>query len=252
MDVGADGDLHGVASIRCRDGSACPPLSSPRWSSRRRRCCSCGRSSGIEVVEAEARAYFSSDRVGARHELPARPAVALRRPHGGRAGGAGRRRAARAARPAAARSLTGAAAAAAITLASTLAGLPLRAASRAAGQERRTGHTVLGRLGGRRRQGRGDRRRHVGARAARCWSSACGASAATGGRPARRRWRASRVVFTYLGPVVLDPMFNKFTPLPAGATRDDVLELARRGRASRSARSTRSTPRAARPRPTPT
>ena len=36
------------------------------------------------------------------------------------------------------------------------------------------------------------------------------------------------LVFTYLGPVVLDPVFNKFTPLPAGATRDDVLELARK------------------------
>jgi STE24 endopeptidase len=32
----------------------------------------------------------------------------------------------------------------------------------------------------------------------------------------------------YAGPVVLDPLFNKFTPLPAGQTRSDVLELARR------------------------
>jgi STE24 endopeptidase len=36
------------------------------------------------------------------------------------------------------------------------------------------------------------------------------------------------LVFTYLGPVVLDPIFNKFTPLPAGATRTDVLELAKK------------------------
>jgi STE24 endopeptidase len=36
------------------------------------------------------------------------------------------------------------------------------------------------------------------------------------------------LVFTYLGPVVLDPVFNKFTPLPAGETRADVLDLARR------------------------
>ena len=35
------------------------------------------------------------------------------------------------------------------------------------------------------------------------------------------------LVFTYLGPVVLDPVFNTFTPLEAGATRDDVLELAK-------------------------
>ena len=36
------------------------------------------------------------------------------------------------------------------------------------------------------------------------------------------------VVLTYLGPVVLDPIFNRFTPLPEGETRRDVLELARR------------------------
>jgi STE24 endopeptidase len=34
------------------------------------------------------------------------------------------------------------------------------------------------------------------------------------------------VVMTYAGPVVLDPIFNKFTPLPAGQTRSDVIELA--------------------------
>ena len=32
----------------------------------------------------------------------------------------------------------------------------------------------------------------------------------------------------YAGPVVLDPLFNRFDELPAGRTRDDVLELARR------------------------
>jgi STE24 endopeptidase len=30
------------------------------------------------------------------------------------------------------------------------------------------------------------------------------------------------------GPVLLDPLFNRFTPLPAGALRTDVLDLARR------------------------
>ncbi len=34
--------------------------------------------------------------------------------------------------------------------------------------------------------------------------------------------------FIYAGPVVLDPVFNKFTPLPEGRTRADVLDLARR------------------------
>jgi STE24 endopeptidase len=36
------------------------------------------------------------------------------------------------------------------------------------------------------------------------------------------------VATTYAGPVVLDPIFNRFDRLPAGQTRDDVLELARR------------------------
>ena len=36
------------------------------------------------------------------------------------------------------------------------------------------------------------------------------------------------VVSIYAGPVVLDPIFNTFKALPAGQTRDDVLELAER------------------------
>jgi STE24 endopeptidase len=36
------------------------------------------------------------------------------------------------------------------------------------------------------------------------------------------------VLTTYLGPVVLDPIFNRFTPLPAGRERTDVLDLAQR------------------------
>jgi len=35
------------------------------------------------------------------------------------------------------------------------------------------------------------------------------------------------VVTTYLTPIVLDPLFNRFTPLPAGPTRSAVLSLAR-------------------------
>jgi STE24 endopeptidase len=35
------------------------------------------------------------------------------------------------------------------------------------------------------------------------------------------------VATTYLGPVVLEPIFNRFTPLPEGRTRGDVLALAR-------------------------
>ncbi|HYM59081.1 MAG TPA: M48 family metalloprotease [Solirubrobacteraceae bacterium] len=36
------------------------------------------------------------------------------------------------------------------------------------------------------------------------------------------------IAFTYAGPVVLDPVFNRFTPLPAGRARTEVLDLARR------------------------
>ena len=76
--------------------------------------------------------------------------------------------------------------------------------------------------------------------------------------PPRRWWApgalavvAFGVVFTYLGPVVLDPLFNKFTPLPAGDARGRA-RARPSAPASTWARSTRSTPRAARPPPTPT
>jgi STE24 endopeptidase len=36
------------------------------------------------------------------------------------------------------------------------------------------------------------------------------------------------VVMTYASPIVLDPLFNRFEPLPAGDLRRDVLELAER------------------------
>jgi STE24 endopeptidase len=39
---------------------------------------------------------------------------------------------------------------------------------------------------------------------------------------------AVSAAFLYVGPVVLDPIFNRFEPLPPGRTRSDVLELARR------------------------
>jgi STE24 endopeptidase len=58
-------------------------------------------------------------------------------------------------------------------------------------------------------------------------------------RLGQRWWIAGSAVvvlagagFTYAGPVVLDPLFNRFTELPAGRTRDDVLELARKAGSS--------------------
>jgi Zn-dependent protease with chaperone function len=52
----------------------------------------------------------------------------------------------------------------------------------------------------------------------------------------RRRWWipgtvavvAAAAVFTWLAPVVLDPVFNKFEPLEPGKARDDVIELGER------------------------
>jgi len=53
-------------------------------------------------------------------------------------------------------------------------------------------------------------------------------------RSPRRWWLAGSglvvafgVATVYAGPVVLDPLFNTFKPLPAGEVRSDVLELAR-------------------------
>jgi STE24 endopeptidase len=75
-------------------------------------------------------------------------------------------------------------------------------------------------------------------------STAVGAVLAAGGgalvvglvRRFPRSWWAPAAVcavalsaaFAYLSPVVLDPLFNKFTPLPQGKLRTDVLDLARR------------------------
>ena len=75
-------------------------------------------------------------------------------------------------------------------------------------------------------------------------SSAIGAGLAAAGatvaiaairRFPRRWWIAAtgavvafEVVFVWLAPVVLAPLFNKFTPLPEGRVRSDVLDLGRR------------------------
>jgi Zn-dependent protease with chaperone function len=45
--------------------------------------------------------------------------------------------------------------------------------------------------------------------------------------PAAAGTVAVGALFAVLGPVLLDPLFNRFTPLPEGETRSDVLELAR-------------------------
>ena len=66
-------------------------------------------------------------------------------------------------------------------------------------------------------------------------AAAAGSAAVAVTRRYPRRWwlpaSAGSVLFggllAALAPVVLDPMFNDYTPLPEGETRSDVLELAR-------------------------
>ena len=123
--------------------------------------------------------------------------------------------------------LTGAATAVAITLTSTVVALPVRAASRE--RAKRVGLVT---------QSWGGWAVDVGKGAAigSVMAGAGGALLVVGMRRFGRDWWAPgaavvagfALVFTYLGPVVLDPVFNRFTPLPAGETRSDVLSLARK------------------------
>ena len=120
---------------------------------------------------------------------------------------------------------TGAAGAAALTLAGTVAALPLRAASR---QRAKNVGLITQSWGG----WASDVAK--GTAISGTLAGAGGALLVAGRQRFGAHWWAPgaaavagfAVVFTYLGPVVLDPIFNTFTPLPAGDTRDDVLELA--------------------------
>jgi STE24 endopeptidase len=123
--------------------------------------------------------------------------------------------------------LTGAATAAAITLTSTVIALPVRAASRE--RAKRVGLVT---------QSWGGWAVDVvkGTAIGGAMSAGGAALLVVGMRRFGRDWWAPgaaavagfALVFTYLGPVVLDPVFNKFTPLPPGDTRSDVLDLARK------------------------
>jgi STE24 endopeptidase len=121
----------------------------------------------------------------------------------------------------------GAATAAALTLGTAAAALPLRALAR---RRAKAVGLVTQSWGG----WAVDTAK--GAAIGGAFSAAGGAALTAGMRRFGPHWWAPAaaagvgvaVVFTYLGPVVLDPVFNRFTPLPEGALRAEVLDLARR------------------------
>jgi len=123
--------------------------------------------------------------------------------------------------------LAGAVAAAALSATLTVATLPPRVVSRE--RARDVGLVTQGWVG---YAGDVAKSTAIGAGLA----GAGGALLVFGMRRFRRGWWAPAaavivgfgVVTTYVTPVVLDPLFNTFTALPAGETRTAVLELARR------------------------
>jgi STE24 endopeptidase len=123
--------------------------------------------------------------------------------------------------------LAGAATAAAISLSVAVATLPVRAIARE--RARDVGLITQGWPGW---AGDVARAEAIGAGIA----AGGGALLVFGMRRFRRGWWvpgsaavvAFAVVITYASPIVLEPIFNRFTPLPAGETRTDVLALARR------------------------
>jgi STE24 endopeptidase len=123
--------------------------------------------------------------------------------------------------------LAGAATAAALSVTVAVATLPLRAVSR---ERARDVGLVTQSWGG--YAGDVAKGTAIGA----VLTAAGGAALVFGMRRFGRTWWAPAaavviafgVASTYAIPVVLDPLFNKFTPLPAGETRSAVLDLARK------------------------
>jgi STE24 endopeptidase len=121
--------------------------------------------------------------------------------------------------------LTGAATAAGLSAATSLAGLPLRAVARRRAKD--VGLITQSWGGWAVDLAKGEA---IGG----AFAAAGGAALTFGMRRFGRAWWAPAaatlsgvaVVFLYLGPVALDPLFNRFTPLPEGEARRDVLELA--------------------------
>ena len=124
--------------------------------------------------------------------------------------------------------LTGAATAVAITLTTTVAALPLRAASRQRAKDVGPGHAVVGRLGGRRGQVRGDRRRLRGGRRRAAGRRDAPLRARLVGAGRGAPWPGSRWSSPTSGRSCSTRCSTSSRRCPAGATRADVLELARK------------------------
>jgi STE24 endopeptidase len=122
--------------------------------------------------------------------------------------------------------LAGAAVAAAISVAAGVAAVPLSAVARERAKD--VGLVTQDWVGW-----AGDRAKAQAIGAG--FAALGGAVLIVGMRRAGRRWWipgaavvvAFGAITTYAGPVVLDPLFNDFKPLPKGELRTDVLELAR-------------------------
>jgi len=189
------------------------------------------RDLGPAPLPVEARAYFSQDQLekaetfrtgqlwlyGARLLIEGGVLILLVRRPPERLRRAGRRRPV----------VAGAATAAAISVALGVATLPVSAI--ASERARDVGLVTQGWLGW---AGDVAKSEVIGA----LFAAAGGGLLILGMRRFGRRWWipgaatvvAFGVIITYAGPVVLDPVFNKFKRLPAGETRSDVLALAKR------------------------
>ncbi len=197
------------------------------------------RDRGPEPVRVEPRAYFSAAqiekaeafRTGQLWIYAAQTAIGLgvlallvRRPPERLA--ALRRPSASRKRSSPASPRAGAAVAAAISVATGLAALPLSAVARERAKD--VGLVTQDWVGW---AGDVAKSQAIGAG----FAALGGAVLVFGMRRFRSRWWipgavvvvAFGAITTYAGPVVLDPLFNKFTPLPGGELRSDVLRLAR-------------------------
>ena len=184
----------------------------------------------IEPLDVAPRAYFSAAQIEKAEAVPQRPAVAARAPASAIELGVLALVVARPPRallrPRRRKVLAGAAAAAALSVALSVATLPVRAIARERAKD--VGLVTQDWAG---YAGDVAKSTAIGA----VLAGAGGALLIFGMRRFGRRWWAPAaavvigfgVVTTYLTPIVLDPLFNKFTPLPAGPTRSTVLALAR-------------------------